>query len=183
MEEIWREIEDYPNYMVSNMGRVKSIERYDWRGRLLKEKILKPRINRCGYCYVNLYNNPNTYKSKTLHSLVAHAFLVNPHNYPQVNHKDEDKTNNCVENLEWCTAKYNMNYGTHIERQAINRARPIEQLDLNGNFIRVWEGGVSEVGRELGLNPSNISACLLERKGRKTVGGYVWRFVKKEKAA
>lgn len=183
MTEIWKDIAEYPRYMVSNMGRVKTLERFDSRGRHLKEKILKPRINRCGYCYVNLYSDAFTYKSKTLHSLVAMAFLDNPHNYPQVNHKDENKQNNCVDNLEWCTAKYNSNYGTHIERQAINRARPIKQLDLNGNIIRTWNGGVSEVERELGINPSNISACLLKRKGRKTAGGYIWKFVEKEKAA
>ena len=182
MKEIWREIEGYPNYMVSNMGRVKTLERVV-SGRLLKEKILKPMINRDGYCYVNLYYNTKKYKSKALHRLVAQAFLPNPNNLPQVNHKDENKTNNVVENLEFCTAKYNSNYGTHIERQAINRAVPISQYDLNGNFIRHWFGGVSEVGRELGLNPSNLSACILGRKGRKSCGGFLWSVMKKEKAA
>lgn len=183
MEEIWKKIVDFPKYMVSNKGRVKSIERVDWRGRHIKEKILKPRKNRSGYYYVNLYYTSTEYVSKTIHRLVCEAFLPNPDNLPQINHRDENKQNNNLENLEYCSAKYNSNYGTHIERQSINRARPIEQLDFNGNFIRVWEGGVSEAGRKLGINPSNISACLLKRKGRKTAGGYVWRFVKKEKAA
>lgn len=174
-EEIWKDIKGFPNYMVSTMGRVKSIERIDWRGRHLKEKILKPRKNRCGYSYVNLYYNSTEYISKTVHRLVAEAFIPNPDNLPQVNHINEDKTDNRVENLEYCTAQYNNTYGTHIERQKINRAIPISQYDLAGNLIRVWFGGVSEVGRELDINPSNLSACILQRKGRKTCNGSKWR--------
>lgn len=181
IEEIWRDIEGYPNYQISNMGRVKSLSRSDDRGRIIKEKILKQRKNRCGYYYVNLYLDGKNYKSKTIHRLVCEHFLPNPYNLPQVNHKDEDKQNNCVENLEWCTAEYNSNYGTHIQRQAANRAIPILQYDLKGNLLKIWEGGVSEVNRILGLNPSNISACLLKRKGRKTCGGFIWKH--KEKVA
>lgn len=194
MAEIWRDIKGFEGiYQVSNMGRVKSLNRYDLRGRFIKEKILRPRINRCGYCYVNLYSTPTKYKSKTLHRLVAQAFLPNPNNLPQVNHKNEEKVCNIVwvnedgsidynkSNLEWCSAEYNSNYGTHIERQAINRAVPISQYDLNGKLIRHWFGGVSEVRRELGLNPSNLSACILGRKGRKTCGGFIWSVMEKEK--
>lgn len=114
MEE-WRSIQGYEGlYEVSSYGRVKSLERYKSNNggiQLLKEKILRPHNTKKGYLTVQLRN-----KRFTVHRLVAQAFIPNPDNLPQVNHKDEDKTNNNVTNLEWCTAKYNSNYGTAIER-------------------------------------------------------------------
>ena len=122
-KEIWKPIKGYEGlYEVSNLGRVKSLERICKGGhnsiRVVKEKILK----QC-YCgrdrdYLNVKLCKNS-KSKTIqvHRLVATTFIPNPLNLPQVNHKKEfEKWNNSVDNLEWCTAKYNCNYGTHIER-------------------------------------------------------------------
>ena len=110
MEEIWKEIDGYPNYMVSSKGRVKSLERYDKLGRLVKEKILKQGADGGGYKILMLYND-GKHKNFHSHRLVAQAFLDNPYNLPEVNHKDENKQNNCVENLEYCDKKYNNNYG------------------------------------------------------------------------
>ena len=114
MIEEWRPVVGYEGlYEVSNIGRVRSLDRFYYR--LHKGKVLSPTKDRYGYLTVTLNCNG---KSKTIkiHRLVAQAFLPNPDNLPQVNHKDEDKTNNNVDNLEWCTAKYNVNFGTRQER-------------------------------------------------------------------
>ena len=111
MNEEWRDIKEYEGkYQVSNLGRVKSLNYNNTK----KEKILKSRNNR-GYLCVTLYKEG---KSKTckVHRLVAQAFIENSNNYLEVNHKDENKTNNCVENLEWCTRKYNNSYGTRNKK-------------------------------------------------------------------
>lgn len=98
----WKIIKDFEDYKVSNTGEVFSIKR---------NKMLKP-YEKKNYLGVYLYQN-NIRKFMTIHRLVALAFIDNPNNYPQINHKDENTKNNCVENLEWCSAKYNANYGNH----------------------------------------------------------------------
>lgn len=115
MAEIWRPVKDFEGYYeVSNLGRVRSIDRVvvDKTGRkqFKKGTMLKYRPDRQGYCIVSLSIDRH-YTTKCVHTLVAEAFIPNPDNLPQVNHKDEDKSNNIVKNLEWCTAKYNANYG------------------------------------------------------------------------
>ena len=115
MEE-WRDIKGYEGlYQVSSLGRVKSLkDSHD----NYREKILKPGNVR-GYLHVNLYKDTKR-KTYRIHRLVAEAFISNPNNYEEVNHKDEDKTNNCVSNLEWCTREYNMSYGTINKRISEN---------------------------------------------------------------
>lgn len=106
--ELWKDICGYEGlYMISNLGNIKSIK---------KDALLKPIQNNNGYSRVSLYKN-GKYKAFSVHRLVAEAFIPNPGALPQVNHKDEDKSNNKVDNLEWCTAKYNSNYGTIKERR------------------------------------------------------------------
>lgn len=119
-EEIWKDIEGYEGlYQVSNMGKVRSVDRIDCTGHRLNGKILRPRMNSGGYLLVNLHNEGEQ-KTFTVHRLVAQAFIPNPEGLPQINHKDEDKTNNIVDNIEYCDRKYNCNYGTRNERVAKN---------------------------------------------------------------
>ncbi len=123
MEEIWRDIAGYEGlYQVSNLGRVKSLERTTKRFNGFKvceykdgNKILKQSKNYKGYLFVGLCKNGKEKKYK-VHRLVAEAFIDNPNNLPQVNHKNENKECNISNNLEWCTNKYNCNYGTRNER-------------------------------------------------------------------
>ena len=120
MIEEWRPVVGYEGlYEVSNTGRVRSVDRYIKNGhssyRLHKGKVISLLKGEYGYIQVNLYYNGKNYK-KYVHRLVAQAFIPNPDNLPQINHKDEDKTNNRVDNLEWCTAKYNINYGTRKDK-------------------------------------------------------------------
>ena len=116
MEEEWRPIKDYEGlYEVSNMGRVKSLKRHDTLGREKEEKILALANDRLGYKMVSLCKDGKRTMYK-VHRLVAIAFIPNPDNLPIINHKDENKSNNNVCNLEWCTYKYNSNYGTNPQR-------------------------------------------------------------------
>ena len=118
MIEIYKDIQGYEGYQVSNHGNIKSLG----NGKSRKEKILKP-VNTTK-CYLQVELSKQGKRKKYLvHRLVAQAFIDNPNNLPQVNHKDEDKTNNHVTNLEWCDALYNNNYGTHNQRSAASRKK------------------------------------------------------------
>ena len=146
-------------YAITRDGRVWSYK---------SNKFLKPMLDKDGYHKVNLCKDKKM-KTFRIHRLVAEAFIPNPKGLPQVNHKDENKSNNCVENLEWCDAKYNMNYGTRNERAAKKLSKPVycEELD------RVFDGS-RQAARELGLHNSNIISCC---KGKyKTSGGYHWKY-------
>ena len=181
--EIWKDIENYEGlYQVSDLGRVKSLERdvYYSNGAVhhIEEKILVPILDRGGYSYIHLYKNGKM-KREYVHRLVATAFIPNSENKPQVNHRDEVKTNNVVENLEWCTASYNALYGTKIERMLQNRrsyklgnnpqAKSVFCVELNKKF-----DSIRRAEEELGVNINCIvGAC----KGRqKTAGGFHWRY-------
>lgn len=127
MEEIWKPIDGYKGlYEISTFGRVKSL--VDCHG-IKRDKIVKPLNSRYGYLLVNLYKNKQS-KSFRIHRLVAIAFIPNPLNLPFINHKDENKQNNCVENLEWCSPKYNVNYGNC--RQKISEAQKGEKGNMYG---------------------------------------------------
>ena len=166
MDEIWRDIEGYEGlYQISNKGRVKSL----YKG---SERILKPWDNGRGYLLVTLCKN-GVALSKSIHRLVAISFIINPENKPQVNHKDENKSNNCIENLEWATAKENNNYGTHNERITGRPPVPIIQYSKSGEFIRWWKSA-REVERVLGIANSHIIDCC--RGKQKSSGGFVWKY-------
>ena len=191
-KEIWKTIEGYENYQVSNWGNVKSLG----NNKKKKEKILKPANNGLGYLYVLLYKNKER-KKFTTHRLVATTFIPNKENKPCINHKNEIKTDNRVENLEWVTIKENNNYGTrnervskslqgrkqtqeHIEKSSKSRSIPIVQMDLQGNFIAIHQGA-RQVQRELGFNCGHINECC---KGKlKTYKGFKWKYLSEYKKA
>lgn len=108
-----------------------------------------------------------------MHRLVALAFIPNPHNYPVINHKDENKNNNCVNNLEWCTYSYNSKYLNIMHRTQINRQKPIIQKDINGNIIKTWPSlNSTKLG---GYDPSNVSKCC--RGKRVSYRGFYWNYL------
>ena len=163
MKEIWKDIEGYDGiYQVSNFGRVRSLK---WG----KVKFLKPIDNKYGYLIVTLCKNSISKKYK-VHRLVTQAFLPNPNNLPQVNHKDENPSNNIVSNLEWCDSKYNNNYGTKNEKIS----KVVIQIDKNTNVIVNIFPSLMEAERQTGCSNSHICSCC---KGeRKTTGGYKWKY-------
>lgn len=131
MEEIWKDIEGYEGYyQVSNLGRVRSVDRYvkHWQGgiSLFKGKIITGNDRTRKYKKVQL-SKDGVSKGYYIHRLVAITFLPNPNNYPVINHKDEDPSNNCVENLEWCTQKHNMNWKGVMKRKVGKKLRKSEE--------------------------------------------------------
>ena len=104
---------------------------------------------------------------------MADTFIDNPNNLPHVNHKNENKQDNRVENLEWCTEQYNCNYGNRNKKLSKSKYKAINQYSLSGDLIREWESGIS-IEKETGFNKKNISACC--RGVRKTAYGYIWKF-------
>lgn len=165
MEEIWRDIPNYDGYQVSNLGRVKS-----------KKKILKPQTTKKGYLYISVYKGKKEIH-RYIHRLVAQAFIPNPNNLPQINHKNEIKADNRVENLEWCSPAYNNSYGngrkimtkTKIEKYG----KKVDQYDLQGNFIKTWNS-IREIERKINIRHSNIINCCKNKV--KTAGGYIWKY-------
>lgn len=166
-KEVWKDlpIEEYKGlYLVSNKGRLFSVR---------KSKIFSQYITNSGYMQATLTNRYGVRKHEYLHRLVAMAFIENPNNLPQVNHINEIKVDNRVENLEWVSAKDNINYGTGNERRAKKLSVAIDQFDLDGNFIRTWQGA-REVEKELGYKNSSISKCLNGKY--KTAYNFIWKY-------
>ena len=150
MEGIWKDIEGYNgDYQISNLGRVKSFK-------CNKEKILSPYKNKSGYYTIGLKTGKET-KYFRVHRLVAKAFIPNPNNYPFINHKDETRDNNAVANLEWCTAKYNSNYGHSAQKISISNGKTVCQYDLKGNLINKFHSA-REAGKALNVRYQRITA-------------------------
>ena len=162
-KEIFREIDGFPDYEVSNLGRVCS-----FKGKY--PKILKPYKNREGYLIVRVCNGGKQVR-KTIHRLVAETFVPNPENKPEVNHIDEDKKNNVAENLEWVTHRENINHGTGIRRRAEARSKAVVQYTTEGVFMDLYSS-IKEAERITGIAYQNISQVC--RGKRKTAGGYLW---------
>ena len=165
-EEIWCPIKGYESlYEVSDQGRVKSIG-YG------KERILKPGRIKTGYLRVNLCKNGEM-KNWLVHRLVAKTFIPNPDNLQEVNHKDENKENNSVQNLEWCDRKYNLNFGTRAQRQSEKCSKPVLQYTKSGEFVREWKSTM-DIERNLNYSQGNISSCCKGK--RKSANGFIWKF-------
>ena len=148
MKEKWKPVKGYENwYEVSNLGRVRSLDRQiKYRSIHRTGKLIKLGCTR-GYYYAKLHKN-NKRRYVGVHRLVADAFIPNPNNLPEVNHKDENKQNNCANNLEWCTRKYNVNYGTGKQRRASTAMIPVVQTDMDGNIIQTFSSAL-EASRKL----------------------------------
>ena len=162
--EEWADICGYEGrYRISTNGNVFS---------LIYNKMLSP-FN-CGYGYLNvgLRNNGKT-KLFRIHRLVAEAFIKNPNSYPEVNHIDEDKRNNRVDNLEWCNRKYNENYGTKNKKRSVAMSKPVVQLTTDGSFVKKYSSQL-EAERTGAFSGAAISACCHGRY--KTHKGYIWKF-------
>lgn len=193
--EIWKDIEGYEGlYQISSLGQVKSLK--DKYGNS-REKILKQDKN--VYLQITLYKNGKK-KTFLVHRLVAITFIDNPNNLPMVNHKDENKENNCVDNLEWCNARYNLTYGTAIQRRVANtdwkalktkidfkaigrkvaekltnrqdQSKQVYQYSLDGELIKTWES-TAECGRNGFIQVAVCDCCNGKRKTHK---GFLWSY-------
>lgn len=164
MEELWKDIKGYEGlYQVSNFGRIK---------RVTTGRILKGRKDSKGYLMVNLSKN-SIVSNKIIHRIVAQAFIPKPENKPQVNHIDENKSNNVASNLEWVTAKENINHGTHNERMAKTQSIPIIAINIKTGESTEFNSG-KECARQLGLHHPSITKVLTGRL--KQTGGYTFKY-------
>lgn len=182
MEEVWKDIPGYEGlYQVSNHGNVRSL---NWRNLGYTRNLYLKEHNR-GYRHVELIKNGKR-KAFTVHRLVAMVFIPNPNNYPVINHRDEDKTNNVVENLEWCTKSYNAKYSSDRHSYAYKRGRrknphrawkyggrKIVQLTLDDIFVKEWSDIIA-IKRTNFSNSWSITQCC--HGNRKTAYGFKWRF-------
>lgn len=176
--EVWKDVKGYEeNYQVSNYGKIRSKDRYlrvcGGGYRFVKGIPIKTMTYTNGYIGVGLYKN-GKHKMKLVHRLVAESFIPNPDNYPQINHKDENITNNHLENLEWCTAKYNANYGTRNERMIKDSSlKAVIMCSTDGLELKYFKS-LGEASRETGFD---ISAIIRACKGKqKTSYGYIWKY-------
>ena len=168
--EVWKKVNDYENYQISNYGRVKSLN-YRHTG---EERLLMPQTEGNGYLFVHLCKDGQR-KMFKVHRLVATAFIENPMPlfHTDINHKDECKTNNSAANLEWCDRKYNANFGTRTERVAAATSKRVGQFTLQGELIKEWPS-TAECGRN-GFNQRNVSACC--RGERHKHKGCIWKYL------
>lgn len=186
--ETWKPVVGYDGlYEVSNLGRVRSIprtvrvkrgkEEYDYH---VKGQIIEPQERQHGYLSVCLYGKESKngrFTQKSVHRLVAESFIANPNGYKEVNHKDEDKRNNSLENLEWCNHIYNANYGTCKKRRGEKtrngkKSKAVDQLDMDGNYIRTFPS-MQEAGRN-GYAAANIYRAIHNQYSQ--AYGYKWRY-------
>ena len=196
MEEIWKDIYYYNEpkkewvdyrglYQVSNFGRVRSLDRIGSNGRgimVYKGKYLKTFKDRDGYLQIQLYKD-GIYKTYKISRLVYFTFNYGADTKLQVNHIDEDKSNNRLDNLNLMTAKENCNWGTRSERiikkmrNHKSMSKTVLQFDKNGNFIKDWPS-IREAARITNMSAGNIVRCCKERT--EFCGGFSWKYKEKE---
>lgn len=169
MNEIWKDIKDYEGiYQVSNLGRVKSVDRLDGSNHRLKGKIKSTSIRPNGYENVILFKNSKR-KGHSIHRLVAQAFISNTDNKSEVNHIDENKTNNQASNLEWVTAKENMNHGTRTHKAILKMSKKVYCFETDKTYINA-----RYASEELGVSRKSIcDVCLGKYKQAK---GYTFKY-------
>lgn len=164
--EIWKDIEGFNGrYQISNLGRVKSLNYNNTK----QEKILVNSLSNRGYYRVSL-SLEGQVKQYNVHRLVAEAFIPNPNQLPFINHIDENRTNNNVDNLEWCSVQYNNTYGTALDKRRISQNKPVRCIETQQVFESAKQAGLL-----LDINPSSISKCC--RGQRKTCNNLHWEFV------
>lgn len=175
MEEEWKTIEEFPNYEVSSFGNIRNKKTPN-----KMHSLNKSGSNRNYYSVIFSTNNKQI--RRNVHRLVAKAFIPNPNNLPQVNHKDENGLNNHVDNLEWCTRSYNMLWGTRSQRFTDAKSIPILQCDKQGNIVKEWKSQ-KEICDILHLDKGSLSHALIgwriNQKGRVpvyTYKGYIWKY-------
>lgn len=175
--EVWQDIPGYEGrYQASTYGRIKSLERtvsFGNRNRTITSRIIKPFFCSAGYLYVRMPD-----RKKSVHRLIALTFIPNPDNLPQVNHMDEKPINNRVENLEWCTPKYNSNYGTRkqklseLNKNHLSLSKRVIQYSVDGKFIASYPS-LREVERITKFNHGNLSQAIMKQK---TAYGFLWQY-------
>lgn len=196
MEEIWKDIEGYEGlYQVSNLGRVRSLGFDKWhKGRVLKQSF----DSKDNYLFVGLHKDGKT-KQKNVHRLVAETFIPNPNNLPCVNHINEIKTDNRAVNLEFCTIKYNSNYGNakknmiesrrkNNDQEEINRKikdakkrnqsysceKPVAQYTISGTLVATYESA-TDAERKTGISRGGIQRCCIGRYLQ--AKGFIWKYI------
>lgn len=171
-QEVWKDIPGYEGlYKISNTGKIISVR---------TNKLRATSVNNSGYETVHLYKN-TVDTSYTVHKLVALAFIPNPNNLPEINHINENKLDNRVENIEWCNRKYNQVYSGNIEKWTkagahggkIKRSKKVYQFTLDGKLIKEWFSA-REAQAELGIARTGIGKCCLGKYNQ--CGGYLWSF-------
>lgn len=180
MDEEWKDIEGYEGlYAISNLGRIKSYER--WCGFYLKSESIRNSFYKSnGYECIDLYNRNHKKQKYYVHRLVAKAFIGNPENKPEVNHKDCNPQNNKVDNLEWVTSVENKKAGDtplHMSQAQKSKksCKPVEQYTLDGVFIKGYISA-ADAARETGIDSSTISKVCRHVPKYNTCGGYVWKY-------
>ena len=196
MKEIWRSVKDFEGlYEISNLGNVKALRRtwkvWNYQGKKYqemgnKEKILSSSLSKCNYKQVMLSKEGKRYL-KTIHRLVAEAFIPNLDNKPCINHIDGNKLNNCVENLEWCTYSENSihSWNNNLEKpywegkfgKNHSTSKQVTQYDLRGNLIKKWDC-ISDAVRALKIDGGRITKCCQHKKYCHSAGGYIWEYTK-----